>query len=283
MHRDKRALASQSDQAVMSGPLRFESTQTRCRVILPPTTSGRETVLAFSHHKAGSTMLYGILEDLAKIVGVTYVSVPSELFRRGIEPRLVEFDVDWHATGYCFAGFRFSPGPLPLLETARSILLVRDPRDAVVSLYYSARESHPLPSHGALRQRLVSRRERARLTPIDEWVIENHGAVTETLAGYVAQGLLSRRNVAVYRYEDVIYRKRAWVDDMLSWYGWTAPEDVIEGVVRKYDVFPQKTFPDRHIRQVHPGNHRNVLRPATCEKLNVCFGDLLAALGYATG
>jgi hypothetical protein len=240
-------------------------------------------VLAFSHHKAGSTMLTGILKALSAAAGVTFVTIPGELFHRGIDLRAVDLEVDYGDKGYCFAGYRFFPeSPMPLIASAPTVLLVRDPRDAVVSLYYSARDSHVVPdAEGAVRERLLARRENARRTPIDQWAIENHGAVVEAMTGFVAQGFHVRPNVAIYRYEDIIFEKRAWIDDMLAWYGWEVPDAVVAEVVRTFDVIPRKADPGKHIRQVHPGNHRAELKPATVERLNAGFEHLLRIFGYA--
>jgi hypothetical protein len=263
--------------------LKFEITRTQCRVILPKSTSDRPSVLAFSHHKAGSTMLVGILRELSAAAGVTFLTLPGELFRRGVDLQAVDLDVTLPDRGYCFGGYRFFPAePMPLIDTARAVLLVRDPRDAVVSLYYSARDSHIIPdAEGTLRSRMLSRRANAKATPIDQWVIENHGAVIEAMTGYVAQGFPSRPNVAIYRYEDIIFRKRAWIDDMLAWFGWEVPETIVAEVVRRFDVVPKKADPSKHIRQVHPGNHRTALQPATIERLNAAFVHLLNLFGYA--
>jgi hypothetical protein len=262
--------------------LQFAEARPGCRVILPASAGTRRSVLAFSHHKAGSTMLFGILRALSKAVGMTYVSIPAELFRRGVDLRAVEVDTDWHSVGYCFAGFRsFPEAPLPLVDTAPTILLVRDPRDAVVSHYFSARDSHQLPQvDGTLLRRMIARRENARSMTVDDWVVENQGAAIEALSSYLAQGFLTRPNVAIYRYEDVIYRKRAWVADILAWFDWPVADDVVDDIVRKFDVFPQKEARDRHIRQVHPGNHRSILKPATCARLDTCFDHFLQVFGY---
>ena len=228
-------------------------------------------------------MLYGILKKLTEAVGMKFVSIPGELFERGIDPRLVEMDADLSRTGFCFGGFRFCPDlPMRLIDTARTILLVRDPRDAVVSLYFSARDSHQLPGpDGALRRRMMARRQHASMTPLDEWVVENHGAVLAAVTSYITSGFLRRPNVVIYRYEDVIYRKRAWVQDILAWYGWQVRANVVDDIVRSFDTFPEKPDSRRHVRQVHPGNHKEMLKPATCERLDSCFAHVLEVLGYA--
>jgi hypothetical protein len=227
-------------------------------------------------------MLFGILRELSEAAGVTFVSMPRVLFGSGVDPATVDIIADFKDTGFCFAGYRFFPSsPLPLIDTAPTVLLVRDPRDVLVSHYYSVRDSHRIPGQeGDLKSKMTARRAHAHVTTIDEWVIENHASVVQSLAGYIAQRFGSRSNVAIYRYEDVIYRKRAWIEDMVRWYGWTVPASAVDQALRKYDVFPAVADTTKHIRQVAPGNHRAVLQPATREKLNACLDPLLTFFGY---
>lgn len=257
----------------------------RYRVTLQPSESTCDSVLAFSHVKAGSTLLNGLLQEIAQAAGVTFVSIPGELFRMGIDPRAVEIEADFPRVGYCFGGFRFFPGwHLPLIDTARIVLLVRDPRDAVVSHYFSIRDSHPLPpKESALYRSMLARREEAKAAQVDDWVMNNVRGIAQTMTNYVARGFLGRPNVLLCRYEDVIYRKRAWVDDMLSWYGWSVRQNVVDRIVRTFDTFPLHPDPARHVRQVHPGNHRQVLKSATCAALDEKFAEILDQYGYRSG
>lgn len=204
------------------------------------------------------------------------------LFQAGIEIRSVTVDVELSATGYCYGGFRHFPEfPVPILDRARTALLVRDPRDALVSLYYSMRDSHPLPKpDGQLKQQMLATRAAAKRQTIDAWAIENHGNVIRAMEGYVAQRFTSRPNVAVYRYEDVIFRKREWIRDLVGWYGWDVRDAVIERIAVGVDVFPAAADPGKHIRQVNPGNHRTALRPATQNALTEQFEPLLRMFGY---
>jgi hypothetical protein len=264
--------------------LRFKVVRQQFRFVLPEPSSLQKSVLAFSHHKAGSTMLYGILSGLSAAAGVAFISMPRVLFSSGVDPASVDIVADFKDTGFCFGGYRSFPStPLPLIDTAQTVLLVRDPRDVLVSHYYSVRDAHRIPDReGDLKNRLTERRLNARETTIDEWVVENQTTVVQSLAGYIAQRFGSRKNVAIYRYEDIVYRKRAWIEDMVRWYGWTVPASEIDRAVAKYDVFPSKADITKHVRQVAPGNHRTALLPATQEKLRVSLEPLLTFFGYAT-
>jgi hypothetical protein len=101
-------------------PLTFETRKPPYRVELPKAASDRPSVLAFSHNKAGSTMLYNILRELSPAAGLTFVSIPDELFQRGVALRSVDVRAEISETGLCVGGFRFFPDfPIPILETAR--------------------------------------------------------------------------------------------------------------------------------------------------------------------
>lgn len=262
--------------------IRFSPTPVVRHIEPAPSRSALPSVLAFSHNKAGSSMYFRILQELCASTGLSFVSLPGVLFQSGIAPRSVTVETRFGETGYCYGGFRFFPDyEIPLLDHAKTTLLVRDPRDALVSSYYSMRYSHPLPNaDGGLKRELLGRRASAESTPIDEWCIENHGQIASSLDGYVAQRFATRPNVAIYRYEDVIARKRDWIEDVVSWYGWRIPTAKLDRVVAAADIFPKVADPTRHIRQVHPGNHRTALSARTQGILTEQFEPYLRLFGY---
>jgi hypothetical protein len=266
------------------GRLRFQVRRTPYEFALPEAGSDRQSVLAFSIRKAGSTMLYDILRVLAPAAGLTFVSISDELFLRGVDEDLIDLQTKFRDRGYCYGGFRKFPHyPVPILDSVKSILLIRDPRDTLVSAYFSATESHVSPgAEGALRERFNAQREVARSAPIDEWVLENCWSFGRRIEGYLGQHFLSRPNVVIYRYEDVVFRKRAWIEDIIGWYEWDVLPDAIEQALQLVDVFPEEPDSSKHIRQVTPGNHLSLLRPSTRERLSSVLGSYLRLFGYPT-
>jgi hypothetical protein len=264
--------------------MRFHAHKPEYHVDLPFAQGSRSSALAFSHNKAGSSMFYNILRDLCDDVGLTFVTIPGTLFRAGVEVRTVNVDAELSETGHLYGGFRHFPDfEIKMLDTARTVLLVRDPRDVLVSHYYSTQDSHPLPTpDSALRTNMLADRASAKSKSIDRWVVDNHGAVMRNLEGYLAQRFLRRPNVAIYRYEDVVFRKRDWIRDLVAWYGWEIAEARVEAVAAKADVFPSRADPMKHIRQVTPGNYRTALKPATQNLLTNQFRQLLNLFDYET-
>lgn len=254
----------------------------------PPPASARASVTAFSLAKAGSTLLYDLLSVLAPAAGLTYFSTEDALFAGGVSVNRRPANVGdlFRPTGYCYGGFRQYPAyPIPVLHATRSIFLVRDPRDMAVSLYFSMMKSHVLPEAGGGADGAREEFERARANvaavSIDAWV--NHAAVvqyTRMFEGYLAQGFLWRPNVATYRYEDVIFAKRAWLADICDWFEWDVPADVRDAIADRFDLRPDGERPDQHVRQVTPGDYRKHLSADTVDRLTAAFAEYLRLYGY---
>jgi hypothetical protein len=87
----------------------------------------------------------------------------------------------------------------------------------------------------------------------------------------------------VYRYEDIIFKKLDWLNDMLWYLGFGLSSDDRNRIVEENDIRPATERPQEHIRQVTPGNHRKHLSDMTVQRLNSEFRDILDQFGYNDG
>ena len=263
--------------------LRFEHREVTYGLDLPGSQSQQPSVLAFSIWKAGSTLLYQMLKAMCAAAGLTYFSPDDTLFGKGLLYRPSNIGHAFLEAGYCYGGFRIFPYyPIPILDTAKTVLLVRDPRDALVSLYFSIRDSHILPpADTELAEKMILHREQTKAQSINQWALENHGMIMAAFEGYLVNGFARRENVRTYRYEDIIFRKREWAADIGEWYGWDLGTDIIEQIIAPLDVLPEEERPREHIRQVRPGNFRRHLSPETQSKVADIFHQYLETLGYS--
>lgn len=250
-----------------------------------PKPGSAPSVLAFSLPKAGSTLLFDLLARLCPHAGLTYVSLEDSFYAAGVHPhdQPLESAELFEARGYCYGGFRgVPPYDVPILGSAATVLLVRDPRDMLVSLYHSLVRSHWIPTLGEGDPHFMQKlRANATARTIDEHALMASHTVQGQFDRYAALGLAWRSNVVVYRYEDVVYRKREWADDLCDWFGWSIPASGRDEAAASVDVFPAYPDPTAHVRQVHPGNHRTELAPATIAALDVVFARTLHRFGYA--
>lgn len=158
-------------------------------------------------------------------------------------------------------------------------MLVRDPRDALTSLYYSVAYSHVPPGtaeSSRLLESFEARRARALSLAIDEFVMQEAPGQARLIKRTLANAPRHRR----YRYEDVIFDKPAWVADMVDYLRLSLPQRQVEAIVARNDVVPEEDAPNEHIRHVTPGDHRDKLKPETIVFLNKRLEGVLQSLGY---
>jgi hypothetical protein len=237
---------------------------------------------AFSMHKAGSTLLFNILRRLCEIVGLQFVSIMDESFMKGFYPDDLPENVSqiFLKKGYFYGGFRFLPDQfsIPGLKEAKKIFLIRDPRDILVSLYFSVVQSHIIPKQGKLGEAMAAARKQYSKIPIDEFVIKRSDLFLDRMVQY--KKLFEHDNLRMYRYEDVIYKKQQWAEEIVDYFNWPVAKALIPSVINPLDIFPEKENPSEHVRQVHPRNYLKKLMPATINNLNEKFRPFLEMFNY---
>lgn len=231
---------------------------------------------AFSVHKAGSSLMNGMLEAVAKLAGLPSTNVPDTMFNQGLveyqwgeDERLIPI---FQARCVHF-GFRAYPSilshPAIRLQERKSVLLLRDPRDALVSQYYSwgAQLSHAVPANN--QDKFF---ERVRVTgpvEIDDYVIKNAPVLKAKMDRY--RTALTGPNVRVFHYEDVFFDKYSFITDIFSHFGIAVEDALLRDVAQQFDVRPEKEDPSKHIRRGFPGDHLNKLQPETIRSLDALF------------
>ncbi len=246
-----------------------------------PPPGNFDSFYVFAMHKSGSTLLNNMLMKVLGASGIPQMAISELAFAAGLPENKISNPEDLiFERGYCYRGYRSFPEYLYKfdLSAKKKVLLIRDPRDMVVSNYFSYLQSHSIPTAGLIRDELLAKRKEAAETRIDEFCLVDIADFVEEFSGY--EHLLNT-DMRIYRYEDVIFNKVTWLQDMLAYFGITAAPDFICAVARENDVIPRQERPDQHIRQVYPGNFRKHLKNETIVKLNAVLEPILKKYKYS--
>jgi hypothetical protein len=231
----------------------------------------------FAFTKSGSTLLNNMVAAYCQYIDVPTFSLFGAAFEQGIHTQHIQEDalVCFKKTGYIYTGFRHFPGFDLDVTGAPAILLTRDPRDMLVSLYYSVLKSHLIP-RGLESFKLA--RKATESIDINEFVIKKADYLAMQFKRY--KNSLAGSDLKVYRYEDVIYEKEEWLADVVGKLGVRYDHKHLVNIAKHFDVIPDTENENEHVRQVHPGDHTKKLTPETIQELNKLLSGFLAYFDY---
>lgn len=256
------------------------------------------SVLIFTVHKAASMFLHQLTNDLSNHIGFDYYSINKDEFHDQIKSlswkKFIEENPNKKS---CFGPIRAGVAEPTIpkgLESYSIVLHLRDPRDVLVSLFYSDTYSHP--------------KRPGRFNPSDKqrygWEEGGINAfVIDKAPEYkkryqsLTSTLLNEKNVVFVRYEDMVSDYGTWLKHFLSVFSHfsvptkgilkifkrrTSLDDIHQKFFKKYENKFTVSSEDiyKHKRQIAPGDHKRKLHEDTIKRLTFEFGDILKLLNY---
>jgi hypothetical protein len=184
--------------------------------------------------------------------------------------------------GYLYSAFGGYPIGIPDLQKYRVILVVRDPRDILVSRYYSKAMSHRLPFYGSdKRDKLVRERKRAQNQSIDAFVRSASDKLLKTYNTYLEKLLTDHPDVHVTRYEDMVFDVEKWLKKLTGYIGVDPPIGLKNKIIEEAENIKKKEENKRsHVRKGSPGDYKNKLNTETIKYLNKKFKKVISFFGY---
>lgn len=247
----------------------------------------QNALFVFGVHKSGSSLLNQVTSYLAQRNDINWVSIPDQLFLKNID-----FEVTHHShipdhlihPGNIYGGFRRFPKSLMAnahFREGRKILMVRDPRDALVSQFFSFAKSHLVPhgddNEGPRKKILQTRQEIANLS-IDQFVVRKAREMNMVMCGYA--DMIHDSSCLVMRYEDIVFSKRQLLQAICDHFDWSITSQDFDDILHHVDIRPAKEDPTQFIRKVAPGDHLDKLTEQTIRALNVRLDQAMRLFGY---
>lgn len=242
-----------------------------------------------SVRKCGSSVFNKVCKALANHNSRRFVDVANAFFSANIpmkdyigDPALKRLIFG----GNVYGGFRSMPVAFrgnELFEEGLKVLMIRDPRDALVSQYFSAAYSHPMPESqsgdSGVRQLMETRRAYALRTEIDDYVRRNARNMARTMVEY--RDILDTSCCTVLKYEDYVFEKPSLIRLVAQAFGWKADDQLIQRILIWADERPEKEDPRAFVRKVTPGDHREKLKRETISAINETLRPAMEIFGYS--
>jgi len=247
------------------------------------------SILFFTVYKAASSFIGGFMNKIVAEAGMTPVNLDGYFFDKGQgreweSSGRVIYDVPYSPTGYFYGPFRSFNKAVTEIDRYKILLVLRDPRDVIVSSYYSL-YSHVSPQaldKDQLVQRHRRRKKKTELT-VDDYVIDKLNTttrLTDYLMEYHRQ-LSGKENVLCLKYEDMVTDFEPWLNRLSTFLDLDISEALRNEICDSGNFRVDKENVYKHKRQVTPGDYKRKLKPETIEGLNNNMKNVLNLYGYS--
>lgn len=248
------------------------------------------SIIHFSVNKSATQYVKTLLGRLGAENGMTSAHIHGYSFNSSFPffDRLSADEMQAYAyifkpQGYVYSVFGGAIEGIPNMETYRAVLMVRDPRDVLTSMYYSSAYSHAVPQDtGGKRENFLQRREHTRAISIDQFVLENAERERTIYQRYT--DLLVRRYPRLYltRYEEMTADFEAWFNGLLAYCQLEVSPALRQTLfAESQKIRPTKEDVYAHVRKGKSGDHLSKLQPKTIEQLNEIFAQVLKDYNYS--
>ena len=246
----------------------------------------QKNILFFTTHKAASMFIFRLCNTLTKLKGIDVYSIhkKNSPYFFDSERGTSSNKELWETTERCFAPLRLYI-PIPSINSVNIVLHLRDPRDVLVSQFYSHAYSHQLTDG---KEKFPIPRREALEIGIDKYVFKEADKFHKTYENYI-DNLLGKENVIFVKYEEMITDFRSWLSKVIVPFNLDNQDKIIEMLCTKYkDEFKIrnkffrlfKSDKYHHKRQIVPGDYKDKLQPETISILNEKFLNILNKLEY---
>ena len=223
--------------------------------------------------------IYKICHDLSKECGLNYYSVNHNRYNKyyfDTEENDLEDLTNWKNRTGCFAPLRYYFN-IPQELNAHIILHLRDPRDVLVSLYFSEAYSHSV-FKGVFDLSQSERNEIINMG-IDRYVLEYADTFNRKYTEY--QHLLTKQDSIFVKYEDLVLNFPYWLQEVAKGFA-IENKRFIHSMIKKYkgEFEVKKENLHAHKRKIVPGDYKEKLKPETIGKLNTMFSENLKKYNY---
>lgn len=242
----------------------------------------KESVYFYSLHKAGTSLFTHVLRHANEL---THVDYETMLFDNKL-PETITYEKYGHLYGvvrivaakHTLAHSKLTQyiSTKKFVKDKTVVFLVRDPRDIIVSLYYSMGFTHVSSSNPQIENELQTIRDNLKTQELDEFALDRYPIIRERFE-ILYELSNSCKNSVVLRYEDLVNNFDKFMNDFSKYI--SIPEERKEELFQASRPRVSEDF-SAHKRSGKIGQYREKLKPETIRELNQKLKPVLEKFGY---
>ena len=247
--------------------------------------SNKESIFFFTLHKSASTLFSKFL--FPNLNGRIHIDYAKILYDK---PENWKDNLTFRKKGILYGPIRVSCHPglekkklvdpttnKNFLSTIQSLIFTRDPRDILVSEYYSFGYNHPLNPNREKRNWQIKLRKKIQSQSIDDYAKENCDHIRKSFEILIIIQKLSRKST-ILRYEDMINDFSKFSDELnLTLHFSQDIYSKLYQLTRPLDKIDENS----HKRSGKPGDYQKELKEETIQYLNKNLSQVLGHFNYS--
>jgi len=248
----------------------------------------KKSVIFFSQHKSASTFVAQIMQNIEKAnVGLKHVNYPNLISDVGCYLNFghrFNSENDWFYENsnilFQKTGFIYGPHRAPFfiwgLEHFKKIIFLRDPRDSLVSRYYSFGYTHGVPKDIVGGSLFLEERNKIHNETIDSYCLRMAILWSKPLLKNYKKILESSLEEPLcIKYEDYIINPRAIINKIFDYCELSDMNKLTEKLYYKANPVQNQINPLAHQRSGQSGQYKNELKQETILEINQILRDEL--------
>lgn len=253
------------------------------------TDNRHPSILHFSLNKSATQYVKKLLKAATAEAGMTVAHLNGYAFHSDFPyldfltaEELTKYQHVFKPKGYLYSVFGGMIDGISNLEDYLIVLMIRDPRDIVVSSYYSTAYSHPLPSKRSDKSAaFFDKRQNAQQITIDEYALQEAEEVLAVYDRYIDLLLNRTSNLYVTKYEQMVQDHHQWMLDLFNYCQLEVSSTLLATLKAEHErLRPKKEDINSHNRKGKAGDYKEKLKSSTIAILNHKFAHVLKQFDY---
>lgn len=249
-----------------------------------------QSVLHFSVNKSATQYVKSVIQKCSSANGLTNVRMNEYAFMSDFPylnklsaQELQQYQHVFKPKGYTYSVFGGMIDGILNLDQYLVVLMVRDPRDVLVSGYYSVAYSHPEPAYGTEKYKnFLKDKSFAQQATVDEYALAQCERVYETYERYRTLLLNKHPNMYITKYEDMVSNFEEWLQSVAAYCQFELSNELRNQLIEEnQQLRPKSEDVNKHIRKGKAGDYKEKLKPETIDAIESKLSPLLAAFGYS--
>lgn len=236
------------------------------------------STLLFTTHKCASTFFSKLLHEVGQETPFFHINYDSYFAGQQVPVEKAFEGNEFLEKGFKEQGFVYGPmrsnRGIPFKKNYKNVLILRDPRDVMVSLFYSMRYSHSLVSKS-----MISIRQEAEKHDIDSYTFLRAQEFRKKYDSY--KELLNQDYNTLYlRYDDLIDNPEISLKKVINFIGVRINPETSKDLIAHLKPTDSGSIYS-HKRSGRSGEYKEKLKPVTIDFLNQQFEEVIPYFGFS--